>query len=145
MGKVKVTVSMTEDLIKELKYRDIDPDDIANELFDMDESKVTIDDDIDIVKVDDVWDFAKNLEASGGNGRNIFTVVSYTCAGISLLILPIFFAPAAIIIAVIGIQKEEEAAPIALVFGLLSLILMIILWQILSQQIYSYFQLFSAN
>jgi hypothetical protein len=70
MTKPQIEIKMTEDLIKELKYKDIDPDDVAEQLLGVDASRVTVDG-IDVVRVGNTYDLATNETAAAG-GESTF-------------------------------------------------------------------------
>ena len=53
---------------------------------------------------------------------NTFSILAIFLAGLALLVLPIVFGPAAIILGVVGITKKEKLAPIGLTVGILGMV-----------------------
>lgn len=45
---------------------------------------------------------------------NLFSIIAFVCAGISLLLCPVAFGPAGLILGGIGMSKKERWAPIAI-------------------------------
>ena len=53
---------------------------------------------------------------------NTFSILAIVLGGLALLVLPIVFGPAAIILGVVGITKKEKLAPIGLTVGILGMV-----------------------
>jgi hypothetical protein len=56
------------------------------------------------------------------SSSNTFSILAIILGGLALLVLPIVFGPAAIILGVIGITKKEKLAPIGLTVGILGMV-----------------------
>ena len=56
------------------------------------------------------------------SSSNTFSILAIVLGGLALLVLPIVFGPAAIILGVIGITKKEKLAPIGLTVGILGMV-----------------------
>jgi len=56
------------------------------------------------------------------SSSNTFSILAIVLGGLALLVLPIVFGPAAIILGVIGITKKEKLAPIGLTVGILGML-----------------------
>ncbi|GHU07260.1 hypothetical protein FACS189431_1510 [Alphaproteobacteria bacterium] len=76
MATPQVEIKMTEDLIKELKYRDIDPDDVAEQLLEIKNDQVSVGE-VDIVRVGNVYDL--------DNGRGVAAASDSSAIGYGFL------------------------------------------------------------
>jgi hypothetical protein len=56
------------------------------------------------------------------SSSNTFSILAIVLGGLALLVLPIVFGPAAIILGVVGITKKEKLAPIGLTVGILGMV-----------------------
>ncbi len=45
---------------------------------------------------------------------NLFSIIAFVCAGIAVLLLPVVFGPAGLILGAIGLAKKERLAPFAI-------------------------------
>jgi len=45
---------------------------------------------------------------------NLFSIIAFVCAGISVLFFPVLFGPAGLILGAVGLTKKERFAPIAI-------------------------------
>ncbi|MCV7205793.1 DUF2510 domain-containing protein [Mycolicibacterium peregrinum] len=45
---------------------------------------------------------------------NLFSIIAFVCAGVSVLFCPILFGPAGLILGAVGLTKKERFAPIAI-------------------------------
>ena len=45
---------------------------------------------------------------------NLFSIIAFVCAGISVLFIPVLFGPAGLILGAVGLTKKERFAPIAI-------------------------------
>ena len=52
--------------------------------------------------------------ATGTARSNLFSIIAFVCAGISVLLFPVIFGPAGLILGAIGWTKKEAWAPIAI-------------------------------
>jgi hypothetical protein len=57
------------------------------------------------------------------NQSNTFSILAIVLGGLALLVFPVVFGPAAIILGVVGLTKKERLAPIGLTVGILGLVL----------------------
>ena len=57
------------------------------------------------------------------NQSNTFSILAIVLGGLALLVFPVVFGPAAIILGVVGLTKKERLAPIGLTVGILGLFL----------------------
>jgi hypothetical protein len=57
------------------------------------------------------------------NQSNTFSILAIVLGGLALLIFPILFGPAAIVLGVVGLVKKERLAPIGLTVGILGMLL----------------------
>jgi hypothetical protein len=56
------------------------------------------------------------------NSSNTFSIMAIVLGGVALLILPIVFGPAAIILGVVGLTKKEKLAPVGITVGILGML-----------------------
>ncbi len=56
------------------------------------------------------------------SSSNTFSILAIVLGGLALLVLPIVFGPAAIILGVVGITKKEKLGPIGLTVGILGMV-----------------------
>ncbi len=52
--------------------------------------------------------------ANGSASSNLFSIIAFVCAGVSVLFCPILFGPAGLILGAVGLTKKERFAPIAI-------------------------------
>jgi len=53
---------------------------------------------------------------------NLFSIIAFVCAGISVLLLPVVFGPAGLILGAVGLSKKERLAPIAMAASVVCMI-----------------------
>lgn len=56
------------------------------------------------------------------SSSNTFSILAIVLGGLALLVLPIIFGPAAIILGVVGMTKKEKLGPIGLTVGILGMV-----------------------
>lgn len=55
-----------------------------------------------------------SVAATRTAGSNVFSIIAFVCAGISVLFFPVLFGPAGLILGAVGLTKKERFAPIAI-------------------------------
>ena len=73
------------------------------------------------------------------NPSNTFSILAIVLGGVSLLLFPIVFGPAAIILGVIGLVKKERLAPVGLTVGILGTLLGMFIGAIIGAMMFSEF------
>lgn len=73
------------------------------------------------------------------NPSNTFSILAIVLGAVSLLLFPIIFGPAAIILGVIGIVKKERLAPVGLTVGILGTLLGMFIGAIIGAMMFSEF------
>jgi hypothetical protein len=71
------------------------------------------------------------------SSSNTFSILAIVLGGLALLVLPIVFGPAAIILGVIGITKKEKLAPIGLTVGILGMVVGIFIGALVGMAVFS--------
>lgn len=56
------------------------------------------------------------------NKSNTFSIIAMVLGGVALLLFPIVFGPAAIVLGVVGLVKKERLAPIGITVGILGML-----------------------
>ena len=73
------------------------------------------------------------------NSSNTFSILAIVLGAVSLLLFPIVFGPAAIILGVIGMVKKERLAPVGLTVGILGTLLGMFIGAIIGAMMFSEF------
>jgi hypothetical protein len=68
---------------------------------------------------------------------NTFSILAIVLGGLALLVLPIVFGPAAIILGVVGITKKEKLAPIGLTVGILGMVVGMVIGALVGMAVFS--------
>jgi uncharacterized membrane protein len=68
---------------------------------------------------------------------NTFSILAIVLGGLALLVLPIVFGPAAIILGVVGITKKEKLAPIGLTVGILGMLVGMFIGALVGMAVFS--------
>jgi hypothetical protein len=71
------------------------------------------------------------------NTSNTFSILAIVLGGLALLVLPIVFGPAAIILGVVGITKKEKLAPIGLTVGILGMVVGMFIGALVGMAVFS--------
>lgn len=71
------------------------------------------------------------------SSSNTFSILAMVLGGLALLVLPIVFGPAAIILGVIALTKKEKLAPVGLAVGILGLVVGMIIGAIVGMAVLS--------
>ena len=71
------------------------------------------------------------------SSSNTFSILAMVLGGLALLVLPIVFGPAAIILGVIALTKKEKLAPVGLTVGILGLVVGMIIGAIVGMAVLS--------
>jgi hypothetical protein len=71
------------------------------------------------------------------SSSNTFSILAIVLGGLALLVLPIVFGPAAIILGVIGITKKEKLAPIGLTVGILGMVVGMFIGALIGMAVFS--------
>jgi hypothetical protein len=71
------------------------------------------------------------------SSSNTFSILAIVLGGLALLVLPIVFGPAAIILGVIGITKKEKLAPIGLTVGILGMVVGMFIGALVGMAVFS--------
>jgi hypothetical protein len=73
---------------------------------------------------------------ANGNQSNTFSILAIVLGGVALLVFPVVFGPAAIVLGVVGLVKKERLAPIGLTVGILGTLLGMFLGAIIALAIF---------
>ncbi len=73
------------------------------------------------------------------NPSNTFSILAIVLGAVCLLLFPIVFGPAAIILGVIGLVKKERLAPVGLTVGILGTLLGMFIGAIIGAMMFSEF------
>jgi hypothetical protein len=73
---------------------------------------------------------------ANGNQSNTFSILAFVLGGVALLVFPVVFGPAAIVLGVVGLVKKERLAPIGLTVGILGTLLGMFLGAIIALAIF---------
>jgi hypothetical protein len=71
------------------------------------------------------------------SSSNTFSILAIVLGGLALLVLPIVFGPAAIILGVVGITKKEKLAPIGLTVGILGMVVGMFIGALVGMAVFS--------
>jgi uncharacterized membrane protein len=71
------------------------------------------------------------------SSSNTFSILAIVLGGLALLVLPIVFGPAAIILGVVGITKKEKLAPIGLTVGILGMLVGMFIGALVGMAVFS--------
>jgi hypothetical protein len=71
------------------------------------------------------------------SSSNTFSILAIVLGGLALLVLPIVFGPAAIILGVVGITKKETLAPIGLTVGILGMLVGMFIGALVGMAVFS--------
>jgi hypothetical protein len=71
------------------------------------------------------------------SSSNTFSILAMVLGGLALLVLPIVFGPAAIILGVIALTKKEKLAPVGLTVGILGLVVGMIIGALVGMAVLS--------
>ena len=67
---------------------------------------------------------------------NTFSILAIVLGGVSLLVVPIFLGPAAIVLGVVGLVKKERLAPIGITVGILGMLVGMFLGAIVGMAVF---------
>ncbi len=68
---------------------------------------------------------------------NTFSILAIVLGGLALLVLPIVFGPAAIILGVVGMTKKEKLGPIGLTVGILGMVVGMFIGALVGMAVFS--------
>ncbi len=79
----------------------------------------------------------KGYIMSETKSSNTFSILAIVLGGLALLVLPIVFGPAAIILGVVGMTKKEKLGPIGLTVGILGMVVGMFIGALVGMAVFS--------